>query len=157
MENKKPFEIIPGSALHMEAQSLSLSVAAIRKAQGKKNPEDVPVDSPEWHQVCQEFANDVLIVLGCDPEDMPEEFTAFELGYESEEGLSAGTGRRAAQTGMSRPKRQRWPCERARLIRGALMIRTLQSSSDSTLLPFTRSSTAMNLTTPSVTRLATFP
>ncbi|MEY2440394.1 MAG: hypothetical protein QOI34_1779 [Verrucomicrobiota bacterium] len=85
MENKKPFEIIPGSPLHLEAQSLSLSVAAIRKAQGKKNPEDVPADSPEWHQVCQEFANDVLIVLGCDPEDMPEEFTAFELGYESEE------------------------------------------------------------------------
>jgi hypothetical protein len=85
MENKKPFEIIPGSALHMEAQSLSLSVAAIRKARGKKNPDDVPVDSPEWHQVCQEFANDVLIVLGCDSEDMPEKFTAFELGYESEE------------------------------------------------------------------------
>ena len=85
MKNKKPFEIIPGSPLHREAQSLSLSVAAIRKAQGKKNPEDFPVDSPEWHEVCEEFSNDVLIALGCDPEDLPEDFTAFELGYESEE------------------------------------------------------------------------
>jgi hypothetical protein len=85
MKNKKPLEIIPGGVLDMEAQSLGLSVAAIRKAQGKKNPEDFHVDSPEWHQVCEEFANDVLVALGGDPNDMSDDFTFFELGYESEE------------------------------------------------------------------------
>ena len=60
-------------------------MAAIRKAKGKKNPDDLPVDSPEWHQACSEFANDVLAALGGDPNDMPDDFTAFELGYESEE------------------------------------------------------------------------
>ena len=85
MKNKKPLEIIPGSPLHAEAQSFSLSVAAIRKAQGKKNPDDFPVNSPEWHQVCEEFANDVLVALGEDPNDMSDDFTFFELGYESKE------------------------------------------------------------------------
>lgn len=85
MKNKKPLEIIPGSPLDMEAQSLGLSVAAIRKAQGKKNPDDFPVDSPEWNQSCEEFVNDVLVALGEDPNDTRDDFTLFELGYESEE------------------------------------------------------------------------
>ncbi|OXC78643.1 hypothetical protein [Caballeronia sordidicola] len=85
MKNQKPLEIILGSAVDMEAQSLCLAVAAIRKARGKKNPDDFPVDTPEWHQVCEEFVNDVLVALGEDPSDMPDDFTFFELGYESEE------------------------------------------------------------------------
>jgi hypothetical protein len=38
MKNKTPSEIIPGSPVHKQAQALSLSVAAIRKAQGRQNP-----------------------------------------------------------------------------------------------------------------------
>jgi hypothetical protein len=57
-------EIILDCSLHKEAQSLSLSISAIRKAQGRKNPVDFPVVSPEWHQFALEFANDVLRVLG---------------------------------------------------------------------------------------------
>ncbi|SOE95658.1 hypothetical protein SAMN05414139_08559 [Burkholderia sp. D7] len=85
MKNNKPLEIILGGSVDMEAQSLGLSVAAIRKAQGKKNPDDFPVDSPEWHRVCEEFVNDVYVALGGDPNDMSDDFTFFELGYESEE------------------------------------------------------------------------
>ena len=84
MKKQKPFKITPDSPLHKEAQALSLSVAAVRKAQGKKSPEDFTVGSPEWQQVCLEFANDVLTVLGGDPDDAPEDFTAFELGYQGE-------------------------------------------------------------------------
>ncbi|SAL87861.1 hypothetical protein AWB68_08566 [Caballeronia choica] len=85
MRNKKPFEIIPDSALHMEAKALSLSVAAIRRAQGKQNPADFPVDSPAWHRACLEFANDVLTVLVGRPADRLDDFAAFKLGFESEE------------------------------------------------------------------------
>jgi len=85
MENKNPLGITPDSFLQLEAQSLGLSVAAIRKARGKKNPDDMPVDSPAWHQVCEEFVKDVLVALGGDPNDMPDEFTFFELGYDTEE------------------------------------------------------------------------
>jgi hypothetical protein len=83
MKNKKPFRVVPDSPLHQEAQALSLSVAAIRKAQGKKSPADFPVDSPEWHRVCMDFASDVVTFLGGDLADMPDDFTAFELGYDS--------------------------------------------------------------------------
>jgi hypothetical protein len=85
MKNDKPLEIIPDSFLHREAQSLGLSVATIRKAQGRKNPDDFPVNSPEWHQVCEEFVNDVLVALGEDPNDISDDFTFSELGDESEE------------------------------------------------------------------------
>ena len=60
-------------------------MAAIHKAQGKKNPDDFPVDSSEWHRVCEEFVNDVYVALGGDPTDMSDDFTFFELGYECEE------------------------------------------------------------------------
>lgn len=85
MKNKKPFRIASDSQLHQEARALSLSVAAIRKAQGKKSPADFPVDSPEWHRVCMDFANDVVTFLGGDPADMPDDFAALELCYDSEE------------------------------------------------------------------------
>jgi hypothetical protein len=50
-EKRDSLRIIPGSPLHQEAQALSLSVALVRKVQGKKNPADFPVDSPEWHRM----------------------------------------------------------------------------------------------------------
>jgi hypothetical protein len=85
MKNKKPLQIIPGAPVDMEAQSLGLAVAAIREAKGKKNPDDFTVDTPEWHRVCEEFVKDVLVALGGDPNDMSDDFTFFELSYESEE------------------------------------------------------------------------
>ncbi|CAN7325301.1 hypothetical protein LJR029_005623 [Caballeronia sp. LjRoot29] len=86
MKNNRPLEIILGGSVDMEAQSHGLSVAAIRNAQGKKNPGDFPVDSTEWHRVCEEFVSDVYVTLGGDPNDMWDDSAFFELGYESEEG-----------------------------------------------------------------------
>lgn len=63
MEDKKPRSFACGP-LYKEAEALSLSVATIRNARGKKNPRDFAVNSPEWHQTCHEFANDILGALG---------------------------------------------------------------------------------------------
>ena len=42
------------------ARALSLTVGAIRKAQGKKCPGDFSIGSIEWHACVEDFANDVL-------------------------------------------------------------------------------------------------
>jgi hypothetical protein len=47
----------------LRARALSLSVGAIRKAQGKKCPGDFPLGSVEWHAAVEDFANDVLKAL----------------------------------------------------------------------------------------------
>jgi hypothetical protein len=52
----------------LRARALSLSVGAIRKAQGKKCPGDFPVGSVEWHATVEDFANDVLKALLSDSE-----------------------------------------------------------------------------------------
>jgi len=44
----------------LRARALSISVGAIRKAQGKLSPADLPVGTVEWHAVVEDFANDVL-------------------------------------------------------------------------------------------------
>jgi len=44
----------------LRARALSISVGAIRKAQGKASPADFPVGTLEWHAVVEDFANDVL-------------------------------------------------------------------------------------------------
>ncbi|WP_207557051.1 hypothetical protein [Paraburkholderia acidicola] len=45
----------------LEAHALTLTVLVIRKAQGKKNPHEVSVRSPEWHAINQDFLRDVLL------------------------------------------------------------------------------------------------
>ena len=46
-----------------EAQALALTVATIRRARGKPNPKDYPVDSSEWHDIAEDFARDVVRAL----------------------------------------------------------------------------------------------
>jgi len=56
------------------ARALSLSVGAIRRAQGKCNPNDFPVGSVEWHFAVEDFAGDVLRALmgdGAEGVDVP--------------------------------------------------------------------------------------
>jgi hypothetical protein len=77
MNDKNSLQIIPGSALHGESQSVGLTVAALRKAQGKRNPNDFPVGSPEFEVLEVEFLQDVLAFLGDDP-NRPDIFD--ELG-----------------------------------------------------------------------------
>ncbi|WP_235024872.1 hypothetical protein [Caballeronia arvi] len=61
-------------ALMAEAHALALTVATIRRARGKPNPEDYAVDSPEWHEIAADFARDVLRMLECDSVGLSDEF-----------------------------------------------------------------------------------
>ncbi|WGS54984.1 hypothetical protein LFL96_36500 (plasmid) [Paraburkholderia sp. D15] len=47
-----------------EAMALELAVRATRRAQGKRNPEDVPVDSPEWNEILDDFLLDLYRAKG---------------------------------------------------------------------------------------------
>lgn len=50
----------PGCLFHEEARRLNLALAAIRKAQGKRNPGDMEPGTPEWHAAVADFAADLL-------------------------------------------------------------------------------------------------
>jgi hypothetical protein len=54
----------------LRARALSISVGAIRKAQGKASPADFPVGTIEWHATVEDFANDVLKAMLSEP-DIP--------------------------------------------------------------------------------------
>ena len=56
-----------------EARALEASIRAIRKAQGKKNPEDFPPRSPECLVAMNEFVRDVCRVLGIDPDTLGDD------------------------------------------------------------------------------------
>jgi hypothetical protein len=45
----------------LEARALSVTVSALRKAQGKKNPQDLPMRPCEWQAINEDFARDVLL------------------------------------------------------------------------------------------------
>jgi hypothetical protein len=62
------------------ARALSLSVGAIRKAQGKKCPGDFPVGTVEWHAVVEDFANDVLKAMLSEPDMQILEFKRDSSG-----------------------------------------------------------------------------
>lgn len=49
-----------------EARALEASIRAIRRAQGKKNPEDFPAGSPECTAAMEAFVRDVCRVLEID-------------------------------------------------------------------------------------------
>lgn len=49
-----------------EARALEASIRAIRRAQGKKNPEDFPAGSPECTAAMDEFVRDVCRALEID-------------------------------------------------------------------------------------------
>ncbi|MEW6347021.1 MAG: hypothetical protein AB1704_40850 [Pseudomonadota bacterium] len=64
MNNDDPFiPFGPEDSQYLEARALALSIAAIRKAQGKKNPVDYAVGSPDWETADEDFARDVLRIL----------------------------------------------------------------------------------------------
>lgn len=49
-----------GEDAYLEARAFALSLVAIRRAQGKPNPGDFTVGTPEWAAVVQDFAADIL-------------------------------------------------------------------------------------------------
>jgi hypothetical protein len=56
-------EIEAGSSAYYAAMALEHAVRAIRKAQGKKNPEDCVPRSRLWAAVEEDFLNDLLRAL----------------------------------------------------------------------------------------------
>jgi hypothetical protein len=63
MNDEQSIPFGPGHPQYLEARALALSIAAIRKAQGKRNPVDFVVGSPDWERAGEDFARDVLRVL----------------------------------------------------------------------------------------------
>jgi hypothetical protein len=62
--DKDQLPFLDSSDPHFQhARALSISVGAIRRAQGKPNPNDFPVGSIEWHVAIEDFAGDVLKAL----------------------------------------------------------------------------------------------
>jgi hypothetical protein len=63
-KDQLPLPFLDSNDPHFQhARALSLSVGAIRRAQGKANPNDFPVGSIEWHFAIEDFAGDVLKAL----------------------------------------------------------------------------------------------
>lgn len=56
-----------------EARALEASIRAIRRAQGKKNPEDFPPHSAECLAAMNEFVRDVCRVLEIDPDTLGDD------------------------------------------------------------------------------------
>jgi len=58
----------PNHPLFDEMVATTSTVRIVRRARGKKNPEDVPFGSPEWDAVSAEFMRDVHKAMGGDPD-----------------------------------------------------------------------------------------
>ena len=66
-------EIEPSASAYDAAMALEHAVRAIRKAQGKKNPEDCVMRSREWASVEEDFLNDLLRTMGGEPDACEDE------------------------------------------------------------------------------------
>ncbi|MDQ0621941.1 MULTISPECIES: hypothetical protein [Paraburkholderia] len=56
--------------LFQEIAALTSTVRIMRRARGRKNPEDVEFGSPEWETVSAEFMRDVCKAMGDDPDEL---------------------------------------------------------------------------------------
>ncbi|WMY11057.1 hypothetical protein [Paraburkholderia phenoliruptrix] len=63
MNRRNRIRIPLHTALQAEAQSIAITVSAIRKARRKIVPADFDVDTSEWYAAAEEFAADVLMYL----------------------------------------------------------------------------------------------
>jgi hypothetical protein len=70
MENANDTPFGPGHPRYEEAMALEMTVRATRRAQGKKNPEDFPYGSPEWHEADEDYMRDLYRATGGDPDDL---------------------------------------------------------------------------------------
>ncbi len=60
MDNEKDTRLVPGQPRYAEAIALENTVRAVRKAKGKKNPEDCAYGTPAWEAVTEDFLRDLL-------------------------------------------------------------------------------------------------
>lgn len=68
MKNRHPLPFESDDPVFLQARAVSLTVSAIRKAQGKTTPRDCEAGTTEWLGALEEFAHDVLRAL--DDENM---------------------------------------------------------------------------------------
>jgi hypothetical protein len=64
MDTNEYPEMEPAACAYYAAMAIEHTVRAIRRAQGKKNPEDCALRSREWAAVEEEFLNDLARALG---------------------------------------------------------------------------------------------
>ncbi|MGF6604538.1 hypothetical protein P3T23_009294 [Paraburkholderia sp. GAS448] len=69
MENENIPRFGPDHPRYPESQALGLSVAAMRKAKGLRNPDEFEPGTPEFAAAEEAFLRDVLRALGDDPDD----------------------------------------------------------------------------------------
>lgn len=50
--------------LRLALETLQISVRVLRKARGKANPDELPIGSAAWVAATEDFAQEVLAVLG---------------------------------------------------------------------------------------------
>ncbi|HEY4295525.1 MAG TPA: hypothetical protein VGM85_03555 [Paraburkholderia sp.] len=79
MEKKEPFKLSRDDPMWSVAKAIEHSVRAIRKARGRKNPEDCVPGSHEHELVLNEFLSDVLTSIA-EPDDEADEFGAGATG-----------------------------------------------------------------------------
>ncbi|WP_408482841.1 hypothetical protein, partial [Paraburkholderia graminis] len=60
----------PEHPLFQEMVALTSTVRIMRRARGRKNPEDVAFASPEWNTLSAEFMRDVCKAMGGDPDEL---------------------------------------------------------------------------------------
>ncbi|QQC67314.1 hypothetical protein [Paraburkholderia ginsengisoli] len=66
MENEDNCPFGPSHPMWAEVYALRLTVAAIRRARGKPNLNTLSPGTPEYEEVAQDFARDVLRAIGDD-------------------------------------------------------------------------------------------
>ncbi|WP_433693266.1 hypothetical protein [Paraburkholderia phenoliruptrix] len=66
----KHHRIRPERPSVQEVLALDSTVRIMRRVQGKKNPEDVPIGSPEWEAVSLEVMRDLCRAMGDDPDEL---------------------------------------------------------------------------------------
>jgi hypothetical protein len=79
MDTNNPPQLERDDPMWDVAQVIENSVRAIRKARGKKNPEDCVPGSPEHELILNEFLSDVLTTLA-EPDDEADSFGAGAAG-----------------------------------------------------------------------------
>jgi hypothetical protein len=72
MDNLNDIPFGPGHPRWSEALALENSVRAVRRARGKKNPEDCLRGSPEWQDIEEDFLRDLLRAMDGDPDDIED-------------------------------------------------------------------------------------
>ena len=69
MENQENCGFGPSHPMWADVYTLRLTVAAIRKAQGKLSLGALCPGTPEYEEVAQDFARDVLRAIGSDSDE----------------------------------------------------------------------------------------